>query len=184
MKPELRPRKHQKWEDSGTNDNRVAWKLAIDFLYQVYNEVEEKELEKKIRAIEATQGTNKYGEAWKVVNEVTSRKKAKEVSGNSPEERVTTWFSHFKNFEDLDIKDDLFIQDEFKKVKSSLKIGKAAGPNNIPPLVFKFFDFDDICLSFYNKALLENDKPDLWSFMNIIPVPKSGDLTNTNNYRG
>ena len=87
-------------------------------------------------------------------------------------------------FEDPDIKDDLFTLDEYKKVKSSLKIGKAAGPDNIPPEVFKFCDFDDICLSFCNKALLENDKPDLWSFMNIIPVPKSGDLTNTNNYRG
>ena len=31
---------------------------------------------------------------------------------------------------------------------------------------------------------MENDKPDLWSYMNIVPVPKSGDLTNTNNYRG
>ena len=69
-------------------------------------------------------------------------------------------------------------------MKSSLKIGKAAGPDNIPPEVFKFCDFDEICLDFCNKALLENDKPDLWSFLNIIPVPKSGDLTNTNNYRG
>ena len=31
---------------------------------------------------------------------------------------------------------------------------------------------------------MENDKPNLWSYMNIVPVPKSGDLTNTNNYRG
>ena len=195
---------HQKWDGSGTDDDRVAWKLAIDFLYQVYNEVEENELEKKIRTIESAHGAQKYGEAWKVVNEVTGRKKTKEgqVSGNSPEERVTTWFTHFKNllgstpdvedpdeviptiFDDLDIKDDLFTLDEYRKVKSSLKIGKAAGPDNIPPEVFKFCDFDNICLSFCNKALLENDKPDLWSFMNIIPVPKSGDLTNTNNYRG
>ena len=142
---------HQKWDGSGADDDRVAWKLAIDFLYQVYNEVEEKELEKKIRTIESTHGAQKYGEAWKVVNEVTGRKKTKEgqVSGNSPEERVTTWFTHFKNllgntpdvedpdeviptiFEDLDIKDDLFTLDEYRKVKSSLKIGKAAGPDNL-----------------------------------------------------
>ena len=161
-------------------------------------------MRKKIWTIESAHGAQKYGEAWKVVNEVTERKKTKEgqVSGNSPEERVTTWFTHFKNllgstpdvedpdeviptiFDDLDIKDDLFTLDEYRKVKSSLKIGKAAGPDNIPPEVFKFCDFDNICLSFCNKALLENDKPDLWSFMNIIPVPKSGDLTNTNNYRG
>ena len=111
-------------------------------------------------------------------------------------------FSHFKNllgsptiaedseeelpsiFEDLEINDGPFTIEEFRKVKSSLKAGKAAGPDGIPPDVLKSCDFDDICLEFCNKALLENDKPDLWSFMNIVPVPKSGNLSNTNNYRG
>ena len=50
--------------------------------------------------------------------------------------------------------------------------------------MYKSCDFDEICLDFCNRALLDNDKPDLWSYMNIIPVPKSGDLSNTNNYRG
>ena len=138
------------------------------------------------------------------MNQVTGRKKTKEgqVSGNSPEERVAIWFSHFKNllgstqdvddpdevipnlFEDLEINDDLFTLEEYRKVKASLKTGKAAGPDTIPPEVFKHCDFDEIALEFCNKALMENDKPDLWSFMNIIPVPKSGDLTNTNSYRG
>ena len=113
-----------------------------------------------------------------------------------------TWFTNFKKllgetpdveepdeeipniFEDLDINDEPFTLDEFRKVKTSLKLGKAAGPDNIPPEVFKCCDFDEICLQFCNDALTKNDKPDLWSFMNIIPVPKSGDLSNTNNYRG
>ena len=67
----------------------------------------------------------KYGEAWRTVNEITGRRKAKEgqVEGLSPQERVDTWFTHFKNllgnlpvvedpdediptiFEDLGIKD-------------------------------------------------------------------------------
>ena len=115
---------------------------------------------------------------------------------------MSTWFTHFKNllgsppevddpdeeipniFEDLDIKDDPFTLDEFRKVKSSIKIGKAAGPDEIPPDVYKSCDFDEISLNFCNRALMENDQPDLWSYMNIVPVPKSGDLTNTNNYRG
>ena len=74
--------------------------------------------------------------------------------------------------------------DEFIKVKSLLKNDNAVGPDEIPPEVYKSCDFDEICLDFCNKALIENDKPDQWSYMNIIPVPKSGDLTNTNNYRG
>ena len=195
---------HQKWESDSTDDNRLAWKQAIDDLYAAYNQIEEQVLEKQIRDIESAHGAQQYGEAWKAVNQVTGRKKTKEgqVSGNSPEERVATWFTHFRNllgntpevdepdevipniFEDLDINDEPFTLDEYKKVKNSLKTGKAAGPDTIPPEVFKHCDFDEIALEFCNKALTENDKPDLWSFMNIIPVPKSGDLTNTNNYRG
>ena len=145
-----------------------------------------------------------YGEAWKLVNRVTGRKRAKEgqVSGNSPEERVTTWFTHFQKllgepptvedpeeeiptiYADLEINDEPFTLDEFRRVKASLQLGKAAGPDNIPPEVLKSCDFDEICLNFCNRALMECDKPDLWSLMNIIPVPKSGDLSNTNNYRG
>ena len=89
---------------------------------------------------------------WKVVNEITGRKKAKEgqVSGNSPEERVNTWFTHFKNllgnqpdvddpdeaiptvFDDVDINDEPFTMEEYKKVKLSLKLCKVAGPDSIP----------------------------------------------------
>ena len=139
-----------------------------------------------------------------MVNDVTGRKRAKEgqVAGSSPEERVTTWFTSFKKllgeppkvedpdehippiFENLDIKDDIFNREEYHKVKSTLKLWKAAGPDSIPPEVYKSCDFDDICLDFCNRALIKNEKPELWSFMNIIPVPKSGDLSNTSNYRG
>ena len=69
-----------------------------------------------------------------MVNEITGRKKSKEgqVTGTSPEERVSTWFTHFKKllgeppvvedpdediptiFEDLEIKNDLFTLEEFR----------------------------------------------------------------------
>ena len=87
-------------------------------------------------------------------------------------------------YEDLDIDDGPFTLDEFKRVKTSLKLGKSAGPDGIPLEVFKCYVFDDICLNFCNKVLMQLDKPPQWSFMNIIPVPKSGDLSVTDNYRG
>ena len=93
------------------------------------------------------------------MNQITGRKRAKEgqVAGESSEEQVSTWFTHFKNllsnpfeveepdeeilnvFEDLDIKDDPFTLEEFRKVKSSLKVGKAAGPDDIPPEVLQLW---------------------------------------------
>ena len=195
---------HREWEANNSEANKEAWKEALRELYKMYDSVKEAELEQHISNIEKCQGEQQYGEAWRVVNEVTGRKRSKEgqVAGTSPEERVSTWFTHFKKllgeppvvedpdeeiptiYRNLDIKDDIFTIDEFRKVKSSLKLGKAAGPDEIPPEVYKSCDFDEICLDFCNRALLDNDKPDLWSYMNIIPVPKSGDLSNTNNYRG
>ena len=68
--------------------------------------------------------------------------------------------------------------------KTSLKLGKNAGLDGIPREVFKCCDFDDICLNFYNKVLMQCVKPQQWSFINIIPFPKSGDLSVTDNYRG
>ena len=197
-------RAHLEWEADQSDTNKDTWKQALGNLYAVYDQVKEKEIEGHIRNIESAHGAQKYGEAWKVVNDITGRKNTKEgqVAGSSPQERVSTWFTSFKQllgknpevenpdeeiasiFQDLDIKDGIFSLDEYRKVKSTLKLGKAAGPDDIPPEVFKSCDFDEICLDFCNKALMENDKPDMWSYMNIIPVPKSGDLSNTNNYRG
>jgi hypothetical protein len=56
----------------------------------------------------------------------------------------------------LVINDDPCTIEEFRKVKSSLKIWKAAGPDDITPEVFKTCDFDEICLDFCNKAFIKN----------------------------
>ena len=39
-------------------------------------------------------------------------------------------------------------------------------------------------LSFCNNALINGEKPNQWSILNIIPIPKSGDLSQGENYRG
>ena len=43
---------------------------------------------------------------------------------------------------------------------------------------------DDILLEFANKLLNDNIKPDQWSEIDMLPPPKSGDLSLTANYRG
>ena len=63
-------------------------------------------------------------------------------------------------------------------------MGKACGPDGIPPEVFRLWDFDDLLLEFCNDTLLKRDKPEQWSTLYLIPVPKSGDLSLTENYRG
>ena len=129
-------------------------------------------------------------------------KRAKEgqVEGHSPEERVNTWFGHFQKLlgtaaegekedvpailQGLDIEDGPFTASELAKAKATVREGKSAGPDGIPPEVLKNCDLDDLILEFCNLALINNKQPEIWSLSNIIPVPKSGDLSKPDNYRG
>jgi hypothetical protein len=190
---------------NATSDFKATQNLkeAKTLLYNTYDQLKEQEIKEKIHRVENLPDDSRYGEAWVVINEITGRKKTIEgqVAGASPEERVKTWYNHFQNLlgstpeteelEDVDmilaegnISDDPFSPEEYIKVKISLKQGKSSGPDEIPPEVLKNCDLDNIILDICNHALINGAKPDLWSLSSIIPVPKSGDLSKTDNYRG
>ena len=83
-----------------------------------------------------------------------------------------------------DISTEPFTAEELKLARSRIKDNKACGEDGIPPEVLKRCDLDDIVLKFCNTALTEGMAPEQWKISNIIPVPKKGDLTKTDNYRG
>ena len=87
-------------------------------------------------------------------------------------------------FENLHIKGDIFTLDEYNKLKRSIQCGKSAGEDCIMPKVFKYVPIDDIVLDIINKYYIKFEQPDLWNISNIVPVPKSGDITKADNYRG
>ena len=64
-------------EYTNTEEDKEAWSQSLSNLYKVYDQVTEVELEAQIRIIEDSYGTQKYDEAWKIVNEITGRKRAK-----------------------------------------------------------------------------------------------------------
>jgi len=83
-----------------------------------------------------------------------------------------------------DIKKDTFTHQEYQKVKKSIIEGNALGPDCIPPEMFKSgCGIDNVMLNLANKLLI-GDKPDQWSETDMKPLPKSGDLGLTDNYRG
>ncbi|KAJ4943537.1 hypothetical protein JOQ06_006037 [Pogonophryne albipinna] len=82
--------------------------------------------------------------------------------------------------QNLPIDDGPFTASELARAKSTVREGKSAGSDGIP----KYCDLDDLILDFCNLALLHNMQPDIWSLSNIIPVPKAGDLSKPDNYRG
>ena len=138
------------------------------------------------------------------MNAVTNRKPALsgKLSGKTPEERKKQWYTHFKNLlgtppadssedieigtvlRDLEIADTEFTKEEYEEAKKQVKEGKAPGGDVVMPEVVKRCDIDDIILGFANKILMEQQKPDQLSTLNITPIPKSGDLSSTGNYRG
>ncbi|KAJ8393714.1 hypothetical protein AAFF_G00057670 [Aldrovandia affinis] len=64
-----------------------------------YDKIKGEELMEKVRRVEAAQGKQQYGESWRVINEMSGCKRSKEgqVAGCSPEERVTSWFTNFRD---------------------------------------------------------------------------------------
>ena len=173
-------------------------------LNEAYDAATEEELNEKLRQVEDAEEDRRRDLSWKLINEITGRKSAKTgvLKGRNKEERLLKWQEHFSSLlgsdpntegnpdedipaviKNLDIKTGPFSIEEYATVKKRLTLGKAAGPDGIPPEVLKLCDFDDIILTFAN-GLFKEEKPEQWTTGNLIPLPKSGDLSDFNNYRG
>ena len=135
-----------------------------------------------------------------MINAISGRKstQSSQLNGNSAEYRVVVWYEQFRKlignssavtdkneeispvFENLHIKYYLFTLDEYMKAKRSIKWGKSAGEYGIMPEVLKYVPIDDIILNIINKSYINSKQPHI---SNIVPVPKSGNLTKADNYR-
>ena len=173
-------------------------------LYDTYAIVEEEELTRMVNEAEQAHASSKHGVAWKLINEISGRHRAQtsKLKANSPEERVQAWYNHFSNllgsppkiteedtpilkvFDALGISEDPFNDEEFQKAKKSIKCGKACGDDGITPEFLKYGGLDDIVLGFVNQAYNGGSIPERWKTLIIVTVPKKGDLTKPDNYRG
>ncbi|XP_072036995.1 uncharacterized protein [Amphiura filiformis] len=157
-----------------TDCKREEYKEAKKNLDDAYNQVIEADLNGKLQEVERAHVNSKHGESWKLINDITVRKACcTGLLGSPPdiddeEEQITPIL------DELDIKVGPFDKEEYEEAKASLVEGKSCGVDNIPLEVLKR------C----NDALLKGKKPDQWSILNIVPIPKTGDLSSGNNCRG
>ena len=84
----------------------------------------------------------------------------------------------------LNIKTGPFAVKEYQAAKRKLKEDKTLGSDGISTEALNHCDFDDIVVKYANKLLIDQEKPDHWSDIHIIPLPWSGDLSKVGNYRG
>ena len=192
-------------------DSKLIQLISTTNIYSKKNQTSkptsfEDELEVLIAQVEDADTRSQHAESWKVINQISGRKSAKKgiIKGKNKEDRINSWFQHFSQllgsepnipnndeeqeiptiFNDVNITTGAFTMEEYLEVKRKLKTGKLPGGDEIPPEVLKHCDLDAIILDYSNTLLLNGEKPQQWPDINLIPLPKSGDLSYTTNYRG
>ena len=193
-----------RYHQSPNEENREIVAETKSHLSECYKVVEEETLTRKIRGVEGAADRCKNKESWDLVNDITGRTRTNAglIEGGSSEDRLKNWKDHFLKLlgqppsvpdenlliatihPELDIRTDPFDLEELHEAKKQIVEGKACGDDGIPPEVLKRVDIDEIILEFCNEALCEGQVPTQWKTCNIVPVPKKGDLTKTDNYRG
>ena len=86
--------------------------------------------------------------------------------------------------DDVNISDDDFTEDEYELAVKNMSDGKNGGADGIRPEVLKRCNMRKFILNFCNMALQKGITPKIWSEINIIPIPKKGNLSDCSNYRG
>ncbi|CAH2278193.1 Hypothetical predicted protein [Pelobates cultripes] len=88
--------------------------------------------------------------------------------------------------EDLAINCGKLTREEIGKAITLMKNGKAAGPDDIPAEALRadLKSSVEILYQLFEKIWEEEEIPTDWKKGYLIKLPKKGDLSNCNNYRG
>ena len=140
--------------------------------------------------------------AWSLVRQLSGKKPG--VIFIQGENRLETWKNHFKKllnaevFQPSDtvettidlifeinpeIRCDQFSQEEVDTAIKQMKFGKAPGLDCLPAELWKLPKIRKSLKVFCNDTLNGN-RPEEWGLSGIVPIPKKGNLTITDNYRG
>ena len=86
------------YTENPTERNRQKLQRCKSGLQKTYDIISEEELDKLIAEVESAHERSKHGESWRIINEITGRKTAKQsiIKANSKKERINKWYTHFK----------------------------------------------------------------------------------------
>ena len=134
-----------------------------------------------------------------------SERPVKDKQGNtthSLDEQMNRWVEHFEELlnrpaphnpldiepavTNLPINCEKPTRDEIRKAITQMRSGKAAGPDDIPAEAIKA-DIEtsvEMLYPLFEKIWEDEEVPADWKEGHLIKLPKKGDLSNCNNYRG
>ena len=165
-----------------------------------FDSMEDNRINDTLRTFENPASPAAIKNAWNLVKEL-SGKRTHSVVFIEAKDRLKTWENHFKNLLNApptaeseihiekiydafsDIHSGEFSQAEIDAAARQMKNGKAPGLDGLPPEFWKLPKVKKSLLSFCNKTYSGN-RPKEWGLSGITPIPKKGDLTITDSYRG
>ena len=187
---------------SRANKNKLsAAKKALDLAYV---EAEIAYVNGKISDISNLHINRQHSAAWKTINDLSGKGSNPQpiIKGGNKQKRLENWMSHFRNLlgkprtlpavdtlpkiqicDYLNIPTNEFTINELTPVLNHF-LKKALGPDKIPAILWKDPIFHRLLLDLCNFAYKNHISPSIWLRSQIIPIPKSGDLTLPINYRG
>ena len=195
----------QKYHASPTALHKIEMISAKKKLDDAYLDSEVDYINGKIEKLKNQHISKQHEQAWRTVKELAGKTKSSNIRirGGCQKKRLENWSSHFKTLlgkksnlpdsrslpkikisEPLDIDTSPFTLAELTIATNQLKTSKAFGPDNIPPLIWKNQNFQNLLLNFCNHTFSTQNPPEVWRKSQIIPVPKKGDLSIATNYRG
>ena len=180
-------------------------------LSQQYILNQEQYLTNKCKNIEDLREEQRHKAAWDLINQLGNRTAHNRghIQANSAEERLQLWRQHFERVLRNDERDSaeppdvssIFDTTKLAQLRRSYKInaitdneiqtalktlrnGKACGQDGIPPEILKIPGIVGLLKDILNRAYDTGAVPDLWKLQLLVPVPKKGDLSQCDNYRG
>ena len=178
-------------------------------LSDLYKKTQQDYFSSQCDKINILHGSHKHSEAWKLINSLTGRNCRKKgiLSVNSPTEGTQIFHRHFQkllqptlspspdsppidflfghNFSPTTpLNTNNFTQEEIEIGISQLAKNKATGIDSIPAEVLHNTILVPNLCTFFNYVLTSGIAFSDWKLSLIIPVPKKGDLSIPDNYRG
>ena len=171
-----------------------------------YSENKRCQIESLVRDINDADESRKTKEIWKGIDRLSGRKSS--ASGKirgSKEERLSGWYKHFRNLFDIanpsldsdefvpvkvvdNVLDDIrcgpFDLSEFDSAAKQGKRGKKCGLDDIEQEILLIPEFQEILLPILNDMYSTNIAPSELTTIRMIALPKKGDLSKFNSYRG